>query len=68
MAVTRLQRKDQKNKYRANMRQATIKRLNAKPVIKNVDIEEIKASFAKKSKPSKKAVKEEQEQTAEASE
>ncbi len=48
MAVTRLKRKDRVNKARANNRQAKIKQLTAKPVIKNVDVEALKASFEKK--------------------
>lgn len=37
MAVTRLQRKERKNKTRSKQRKATIKRLLAMPVIKNID-------------------------------
>lgn len=48
MAVTRLQRKDMRNKARANNRVKRIKQLTKMPVIKNVDIEEIKKSFASK--------------------
>ena len=48
MAVTRLERKGQKNVSRAKARVQTIKRLSAAPVMKNVDIEAIKAEFAKK--------------------
>ena len=47
MAVTRLKRKEKRNRAIANARVQEIKRLTAKPVIKNVDIEEIKKSFAK---------------------
>ena len=47
MGVTRLKRKDRRNKSKANNRVSRIKQLIAKPVIKNVDVEEIKASFAK---------------------
>lgn len=42
MAVTRLQRKERKNKIRSTQRKATVKRLLTMPVIKNVDIEELK--------------------------
>ena len=42
MAVTRLQRKVRKNKTRVAQRKATMKRLLATPVIKNVDIEKVK--------------------------
>ena len=45
MAVTRLKRKDRKNKARANNRQRVIKQLLTTPVIKNVDVEALKAQF-----------------------
>lgn len=45
MGVTRLKRKDRRNSNNANNRVTTIKRLTAKPVIKNVDVEAIKKSF-----------------------
>jgi hypothetical protein len=45
MGVTRLKRKDRKNKARANNRVAKIKQLLSTPVIKNVDVEELKANF-----------------------
>ena len=54
MAVTRLERKGQKNKSRAKARVKTIKRLGLFPVIKNVDVEAIKAEFAKPKKAEKK--------------
>lgn len=54
MAVTRLERKGRKNKNVAKGRVATMKRLNAKPSIKNVDIEAIKKEFSNKAKPAKK--------------
>jgi hypothetical protein len=57
MAVTRLKRKAKRNKSKSAARQASIKHLNAKPVIKSVDVEAIKAEFAGKSAP-KKAKKE----------
>jgi hypothetical protein len=47
MAVTRLERKGRVNKARAKNRKAEIKHLCATPVIKKVDIEELKASFTK---------------------
>ncbi len=47
MAITRLKRKDRKNKARANNKQAVIKQLLKTPVIKNVDIDELKAQFGK---------------------
>ncbi len=47
MAVTRLKRKDRRNKAVANNKTAAIKQLLQRPEIKNVDIEEMKKSFAK---------------------
>jgi hypothetical protein len=47
MAVTRLKRKERVNRAKANNRQAKIKQLTIKPVIKNVDVEAIKESFKK---------------------
>lgn len=52
MGVTRLKRKDLRNKSKAKNRVKGMKQLTATPVIKNVDIEELKASFEK---PAKKA-------------
>ena len=40
MAVTRLQRKARKNKLRSAQRKATMKRLLAMPVIKNIEAKE----------------------------
>ena len=57
MAVTRLKRKHRKNIARANNKQRVIKQLLATPVIKNVDVEELKAQF--KSNPETGAVKKE---------
>jgi hypothetical protein len=51
MGVTRLNRKDRKNKARANNRVAKIKQLLSTPVIKNVDIEELKAGFKQGENP-----------------
>ncbi|WP_169721314.1 hypothetical protein [Eisenibacter elegans] len=48
MAVTRLQRKDKKNKARATNRVEKVKILSRKPVIRRVDVEAIKEEFAKK--------------------
>ena len=45
MGITRLKRKARRNKQTAAKRQNSMKQLNAKPVIKNVDQEEMKASF-----------------------
>lgn len=47
MAVTRLKRKDRRNKAVANNKTAAIKQLLQRPEIRKVDIEEIKKSFAK---------------------
>ncbi|MDB5264262.1 MAG: hypothetical protein JWQ14_3545 [Adhaeribacter sp.] len=47
MAITRLKRKHRKNIARANNKQRVIKQLLATPVIKNVDVEELKAQFSK---------------------
>ena len=59
MAVTRLERKGKRNRRNAQKRQIRIKNLLKKPVIKNVDIEAIKLSFANKTvekKDEKKSV------------
>ena len=45
MAITRLKRKDRKNKARANNKQTVIKQLLTTPVIKNVDVDALKAQF-----------------------
>jgi hypothetical protein len=42
MGVTRLKRKDRMNKTVSKLRTAAIKRLTKVPVIKKVDIEELK--------------------------
>ena len=46
MSVTRLKRKHRKNIARANNETAKIKNLLRTPVLKNVDIDELKARFA----------------------
>ena len=61
MASTKLIRKAQKNIARANNRKAEIKRLLTAPVVKKVDIEELKASFKTVKKPAKKATKKAEE-------
>ncbi|GAB3956244.1 hypothetical protein GCM10028805_45500 [Spirosoma harenae] len=48
MAVTELKRKARRNRAVANNKTAAIKQLLRKPIIKNVDVEAIKASFAEK--------------------
>ena len=55
MGVTRLKRKDRKNKARANNRVARIKQLLATPVIKNVDMDELRAQFGEAPKNKKEA-------------
>ena len=45
MTVTRLKRKHRKNIARANNKQRVIKQLLLTPVLKNVDIGELKARF-----------------------
>ncbi|SNR62169.1 MULTISPECIES: hypothetical protein [Hymenobacter] len=45
MSVTRLKRKHRKNIARANNKQRIIKQLLLTPVLKNVDVEELKARF-----------------------
>ena len=45
MAVTRLKRKGKRNKVTSKKRTTSIKRLTATPVIKNVDVEALKAGF-----------------------
>lgn len=47
MGVTTLKRKLRRKRQSQNARVIKIKQLSAKPVIKNVDVEELKASFAK---------------------
>ena len=42
MGVTRLKRKDRKNKVVSKQRTAAIKRITKKPVVKKVDIEDLK--------------------------
>ncbi len=46
MGVTRLKRKDRRNKAVANARVKRIKQLTLTPVIKKVDVEELKKSFS----------------------
>jgi len=45
MSVTRLKRKHRKNIARANNKQHIIKNLLRTPVLKNVDLEELKSRF-----------------------
>ena len=55
MAVTRLKRKNRKDKAKAAVRRQTLKIQNFQPVMKNVDVEKIKEEFKAKAKPAKKA-------------
>ena len=65
MSVTRLKRKHRKNIARANNKKSIIKELLRTPVLKNVDLEELKSRFttaapvaeapAKKAPPKKAA-------------
>lgn len=48
MAVTRLKRKNRKDKSKSAMRRQTLKSQNFQPVVKNVDIEKIKEEFKAK--------------------
>lgn len=45
MAVTRLKRKNRKDKSKAAVRRQTLKNQNFKPVMKSVDVEKIKEEF-----------------------
>ncbi len=47
MAVTSLKRKLRRKRQGQNTRVLKLKQLQAKPVIKNVDVEELKSSFSK---------------------
>jgi hypothetical protein len=48
MGVTELKRKGRRNRAIANNKTNAIKQLLRKPIIKNVDVDAIKASFAEK--------------------
>lgn len=45
MAVTRLKRKNRKDKTKSKVRRQSLKIQNFKPVIKSVDVEKIKEEF-----------------------
>lgn len=45
MGVTRLKRKNRKDKTKSRVRRQTLKLQNAKPVLKSVDVEKIKEEF-----------------------
>ncbi len=48
MAVTRLKRKNRKDKAKAAVRRQSLKLQNFKPVLKTVDVEKIKEEFKAK--------------------
>lgn len=50
MAVTRLKRKNRKDKSLSAVRRQSLKNQNFKPVVKNVDVEAIKEEFKAKTK------------------
>jgi hypothetical protein len=50
MAVTRLKRKNRKDKAKAAVRRQTLKIQNFQPVMKNVDVEAVKEEFKAKAK------------------
>jgi len=50
MAGTTIKRKARKNRVKAKKRIDNVKRLTFKPVLKNIDIEGVKATFNKKTK------------------
>jgi hypothetical protein len=50
MAVTRLKRKNRKDKAKAAVRRQSLKLQNFKPVMKTVDVEKIKEDFKSKAK------------------
>lgn len=54
MGVTRLIRKGRKNRAKSASRRFSLKHLTATPVIKNVDIEELKKQFGAGEKKAKK--------------
>lgn len=53
MAVTRLKRKNRKDKAKSAVRRQTLKIQNFQPVMKNVDVEKIKEEFKAKGKAKK---------------
>ncbi len=55
MSVTRLKRKHRKNIARANNKKHIIKELLRTPVLKNVDLEELKARFTAPATPAAEA-------------
>lgn len=45
MAVTRLKRKNRKDKSKSKIRKQSLKNQNFKPVLKSVDVEKVKEEF-----------------------
>lgn len=50
MAVTRLKRKNRRDKAKSAVRRQSLKLQNFQPVLKNVDVEKIKEEFKAKKK------------------
>jgi len=50
MSVTRLKRKNRKDKAKSARRRQSLKSQNFQPVMKNVDIEKVKEEFKAKAK------------------
>ena len=50
MSVTRLKRKNRKDKAKSARRRQALKNQNSQPVIRNVDVEKIKEEFKAKAK------------------
>jgi hypothetical protein len=50
MGVTRLKRKNRKDKAKSAVRRQTLKNQNFQPVLKSVDVEKIKEEFKAKDK------------------
>ena len=57
MAITRLQRRQKKNRLNSIKKQQTIKDLLSRPVIKNIDVEALKEEFNKMSTVEEKTTK-----------
>lgn len=57
MASTVLKRKKLKNRLRTKKRNTMLKQLTARPAIKKVDVEEIKATFPQQEAPKKAQAK-----------
>jgi hypothetical protein len=55
MAVTRLKRKNRKDKAKSARRRQALKLQNFQPVVKNIDVEKVKEEFKTKAKAEKKA-------------